>query len=354
MRSGNEHNTFNIWWALPLAVLLFSLLLTGGSYWFIDHQSAKAQEKLEEGEELALKGKFDSALHHFDEAIELSYQFPAAKQNKQYMELAIKIESLLDEAKYQISKKEYQEALKVIDQAESQLKNMDGELVRNLIENIVTLRNKAKLYQIQDNVEQDSSISYLKSVLWQIEDIQNDEAQSMASSVQEQIISHAFSNANKHLKQNQFSEARSYVEEGLRFAPESKKLQSLRTTIEKEKTAFETAQQNRIEQAMVAAEEEQKKNKNDAVEVATIKATLDDQNHLVVQGKLKSVATVPINSVSLSYNLLNSEGEIMETNEVYVYPDTLYPDETGQFEFTHYDVEQVLKVKISKVKWFLH
>ncbi len=337
-----------------MSVLLFCITFTGGSYWFMDHQSTKAEEKLEKGEKLALEGKYESAADYFDDAVELTFKFPAAHQNKQYMDLAILIDSILQDAKYYIANEQFPEALKKIEKAESKLNNMDGELIQKLIEDIVTIRNKAKVAQIKANINQDSSISNLKSVLWQIESIQNEKAQDMATTIQEQIISHAFSNANEALKQNQFSIARNYVDEGLRYAPESQKLQSLKTTIEKEKAAFETAQQNRIEQAMIAAEEEHKKNKNDAVEIVKIENTLNKQNNLVVRGKIKSVATVPITSVSLSYNLLNKNGMVVETNEIFIYPDTLYPDEVGQFEFTHYDVHKALKVKINKVKWFLN
>ncbi|QST01387.1 zinc ribbon domain-containing protein [Pontibacillus sp. ALD_SL1] len=353
-RSKEYKKSFNTWWILPLSVLLFSITFTGGSYWFIDHRSTKAEEKLEKGEELALEGNYESATKYFNDALRLTYKFPAANQNKQYMDLAIQIDSLIKDAKYYIANEQFQEALKTVEKAEGKLNNMDGELIQKLIEDIVTIRNKAKVAQIKANINQDPSISNLKSVLWQIEAIQNEKAQTMANTIQEQIISHAFSNANEALKQNQFSIARSYVEEGLRYAPESQKLQSFKTTVEKEKAAFETAQQNRIEQAMNAAEEEHKKNKNDAVEIVKIEKNLNKQDNLVVNGKIKSVATVPITSVSLSYNLINKDGIIVDKNEVYIYPDTLYPDEVGQFEFTHYDVQKALQVKINKVKWFLN
>lgn len=350
---GPQKKSFNRWWILPISVFILSVLALSITYLTIEQKTTQAQEQFKRGEQLALEGQYNKARNYFDEALELSYQFPAAYENKQFMKVALTVQSLMKEAKQQRDDEEFQLALKKIEDAEKKLKNYNGDVVNKLVEAIVKERNQTKVLQLKHLLSNEPSIDNLKMLLWQAEAIQNAEGKKIASQIKERIVSHAFSTANEELKEKHFTKARQIVEDGLRYAPNSKKLQSMKTTIEKEKAAFETAQQNRIEQAMIAAEKEREKNRKDAVEIVDVTTTLDEYGGLIVKGQIKSVATVPINSVSIHYNLLNEEDEVILSNDVYTYPDTLYPDEKGKFEFTHYDVNTLLDVKIAKVTWFL-
>src|SRR5699024_3371874 len=132
-----------------------------------------------------------------------------------------------------------------------------------------------------------------------------------------------------------FNDALLIVKDGLKYAPHSDKLQGLQQTIEKEKVAFETAQQERIEQALHLAEEEQAFNEHDAVKVKHAKLTKDDQDRLVITGEISSQATVPIQSVFVEYKIVNDDGDVLETNRVFAFPEKLYPKDVGTFEFTH-------------------
>lgn len=344
---------FNRMWYLPISIFILAILALGISYLIYDHNTTQAKDMFSKGEQLALNGNYNEARQHFEQAIELSHSFPAASKNKLFMKVAASIESDIKEAITLRDNQEFQKSLKQINDAEKKLKNYNGEVVKKLVEQIVVERNETKVLQLKHLMDSEASIENLKLLLWKAESIQNAEGKEIASQIRERIVSHAFSTANEELKGKHFTKARKIVEDGLRYAPNSKKLQSLKTTIEKEKTAFETAQQNRIEKAMIAAEKEREKNSKDAVELVDISAELDEYGDLIVKGKIKSVATVPINSISIQYELLDEEGNVILTNDVYTYPDTLYPDEVGKFEFTHYKMNESLDVKIKKATWFL-
>ena len=147
---------------------------------------------------------------------------------------------------------------------------------------------------------------------------------------------------------------RSLVEDGLKYASESEKLQSLRTTIDKEKTAFEIAEKQRIEKAVHMAEEDRELNELDAINLENVNLERDDQGRLVVMGEVKSVATIPVHSILVEYSLHYKDSEL-ENNKIFVYPDKLYPGETGKFEFTHYDINQEMekiKINVNKIKWY--
>lgn len=143
------------------------------------------------------------------------------------------------------------------------------------------------------------------------------------------------------------------MEEGLRYIPESERLKNLKSTIEKQKVAFETEQQKRIEQALSQYELEQDQNKNNAVEIVKVEAKPDEYGDIVVKGEIKSVATVPIQSVTVNYSLYDENDELLTENETFLYPETLYPNETGKFEYIHYEMPDKVSIEINQVSWFL-
>ncbi|SET92959.1 hypothetical protein SAMN05421676_11145 [Salinibacillus kushneri] len=349
----SKNQGFNKWWFVPISGLFLAIIVFIGFYFFLSYQENQAVEAYEKAEKIAVEGNFQQAKNLFKEAKEHKSYFPAAVQNAQFMDIALSIQNQIQSANKLMDEKAYQQGLKITKQAEEDLQNYNGEVVDKLLEQLVKTRNEIKTAELKNKLSQDPAIDDLKLLLWQAESIQTDEAKSMAKEIRTRLVDFTYSTANESLKLKQFSDAMAIIEDGLRYAPENEKLQSLKTTIEKEKVAFETEQQKRIEQAISAAEQEHELNKNDAIEMVSIKSKKDEFGDLVVTGTLKSVATVPIYSVSVSYNLLNGDGEVVESNEVYVYPDTLYPDEEGHFEFTHYEVKEELKAEVDQVKWFL-
>src|SRR5690625_7311571 len=99
--------------------------------------------------------------------------------------------------------------------------------------------------------------------------------------IRDQIIDYTFSNANKKLNNKQFIDAQLLVEDGLKYASESEKLQSLRTTIDKEKTAFEIAEKQRIEKAVHMAEEDRELNELDAINLENVNLEREDRKSVV-------------------------------------------------------------------------
>ncbi|MBM7572200.1 hypothetical protein JOC48_002703 [Aquibacillus albus] len=353
MIKGKE-NTF--WWYLPLIAFIIILISVGAYYLFLEKQVDNAKQQYDIGEKKALLGEYEDALLAFKSANDFKEQFPSAIENEKFMKVAITIKDELKQADKLLEDNQYQQSLQLISTAEGRLKDYDGELVSILQHEINRKRHDAQIQQLNVRLASDPPIDELKTLLWEAEAIQSEDAEEIASSIREQIVAYVFSTASEQLSNKQYTDARNTVQDGLEYVPNSEKLKSFKTTIEKEKTAFETAQQQRIEQAIIAAEEEREINKNDAVELLDIKVLQDEQKNLVVTGDLKSVATVPIHTVSVDYVLLDPDENEILSNEVYVYPETLYPEEEGKFDYTHFDIgneNMNLKVKIEKISWFL-
>jgi len=335
---------------ISLAILLILFGICIGYYYYLQGQTDQALASYEEAEAYLLDEEYQQALTSLNNALEQKENIPAAEELRDYTKLGIIIEENIE-----TENKDYQEALILINEGKKDLTNYSGEAVDQLREKLNHAQVNIQLEKVKAKLANEPSITALQTILWEAEGIQDPEAEEIATSIREQLIAYTATEANQHIQEKQFSLARSVVENGLRYAPNSEKLLSLKTTIEKEKTAFETAEEQRIEQAMSAVAEEQDRNENDAVELIDITLSTDDQNNIVVSGKLRSVATVPINTISVIYHILNEDGERIESNDTYVYPETLYPDEEGQFDYTHFDldIKQVHQVEIDTITWFL-
>ncbi|WP_143262119.1 zinc ribbon domain-containing protein [Sediminibacillus massiliensis] len=355
-RNPSNKKDYRIWF-IPLCTLIITITAVGAYYLFLQNQTSKAQSAFENGEEMLLSGKFQRASRQFQEALESKSDFPAAKEVKVFTDNALDAEEHISKAVKLTNQRKFQQSLEELDAAESLLKNYHGEAVELLLTNIVDQRTATEMELLKSEMDKDPSIEELKTLLWQAEAIKDEEAASIAEIIRDRIVSYIYSTASEQLSQKQFTNARDIVEDGLHYVPESSKLESLQTTIQKEKTAFETAQQDRIEQAITAAEKEKDRNLNNAVEIEKASVERNQQNEIVVNGNIKSVATVPINSVAVEYSIMNKKDEVVLTNEVYVFPDTIYPGEKGKFEFTHYEQDSgqnALKIEIDKIKWFLN
>ncbi|WP_117169863.1 zinc ribbon domain-containing protein [Paraliobacillus sediminis] len=337
---------------IPILIALLSVIACTSYYFYLQSQTKQANASYEKAENYLLDEDYQEARIEIEAALEHNSNFPAAQELQAFTELALTIKNDI-ENKEAIS---YQDALVEINEGKKELSSYNGEAVIQLTDKLETSRIEIQLKKVKEKLEGEPSIQTLQTTLWEAEGIQNPEAMEIATSIREQIIAYSSTTANQLLQEKQFSEARSIVANALQYAPDSEKLSSLKTTIEKEKTAFETAQEKRIEQALTAVEAERDLNNNDAVELTNAALDEDDQGNIVIFGELKSVATVPINSIAITYNIIDKVDNIIETNEIYVYPETLYPDEVGKFDHTHYDLtdkNNAYDVKIETIKWFI-
>lgn len=351
----NVSKSTNKFWYLPLAVIFLLSLSIGIFFLYLENQTEYAKELYSEGEKSAQEGNYEEAKDLFEQALEQKGNFPQASNAVEFMDIAIRIHSKLESASKHLAKQEYQEALSLIVDTESSLKNYNGSVVKKLVNEIILTRNTIKIDQLNSQLQKQPTIDELKVLLWEAESIKSTEAEKITTTIRKQIIDYTYSKASEQLNKRHFSDAQTLVDNGLIYAPESKKLNSLQTAISNERSAFETAQQSRIESALNTAEEERKQNKNDAVKLVSVELQNDNQKNLVVKGKVKSVATIPINTILVEYDLLTTKGEKFKSNEVYVFPDTLYPNEAGEFEFTHFDIKNEtsnLKVEVTKIKWY--
>jgi len=348
--------SFNIFWFIPVASLILVGTTLGFYYMILQNKTEDAINFYEQGSKALRNNELDTAQQSFEEAIALKENFKEAGIALTFIKESRQIKDDLNEAKTYQKNNEYEEALLLVNEAESSLNDFHGEPVTELVNNIFNTRNTIKLSEVEYKLEAEPNIDDLKSLLWETESIKDDASTEIADEIRTQIVSFIFSKASEQLNNNQFSDAKILVDDGLKYVAESEKLQSLKTTIEKEKTAFETAQEERIEQAINMAAEENEVNQSDAVELNSVKLKKDGKDKLIVKGKVDSIATIPIHSVVIEYTITSDKDDETLSNKVFIYPDKLYPNETGKFEYTHYEIDDLknkdFEVEVNKITWY--
>ncbi|GIO25989.1 zinc ribbon domain-containing protein [Ornithinibacillus bavariensis] len=353
LRSKKEKSFIKLW-GIPILTFVLVLLSSSLFHTFLNAQEEDAKHFYELGEKSLLAEDYRAAKDYFSKAIDQKSNFTQAQMALEFINKSGAIKEYLQKAENELKDKNFQASLSLLHEAEELLKNYDGKPATNLVNKIDSYRNTVKIEQLKSLLSEFPSIDELKALLWEADAIKTEEAQEITETIREQIIDYAYTKASEMLSDKQFGDAQFIVEDGLKYAPNSEKLLSLKTTVEKEKVSFEITQEQRIQQAIDSAEEEREKNENDAIKLVSVKLENDKQGNLVVKGEVKSVGTVPISSVLVEYALMTKDKEFLKNN-VYVYPDTLYPNENGKFEFTHFDIDKNVKkmnIRVKKITWY--
>lgn len=346
---------FNRYWVIPMVVSFLIILCLVTFYFTLENRSNKAKELYEKAETYILEENYDKAYELLSDASRYKSSFLEAEVAIKFLDHVLLIENELAEADTLKENQEFHQALTIVNDAESTLKDYHGVASTQMINHINEYRNNIKIVQLKEQLNKEPSIDELKNLLWDIETIKTTEADAITTNIKKQIVDYTFSKASEILNNKQFGDALLLVEDGLKYVSDSEKLQSLKTTIDKEQTAFEIAEQQRIEQAINIAAEERELNTLDAIKLDSVKLDQNDQDNIIVKGEVSSVATIPINSILIDYSLLNNKGKEILSNKVFVFPDKLYPDEKGKFEFTHFDINKELKdikVEVNKITWY--
>src|SRR5690625_2679379 len=160
----------------------------------------------------------------------------------------LQIQREFDEAIVQLDAENLEDAITTVNHTEKLSTNLQGPTTTPIVKQIDELRSNIKIEQINKLLADQPGIEDYKTLLWEAEAIKTSDAEELKELIRKEIIDYTFSKASEELNKKQFNNALNLVEDGLKYAVDSDKLQSLKTTIDKEKTAFETAEQQRIEQ----------------------------------------------------------------------------------------------------------
>src|SRR5690625_290810 len=223
--------------------------------------------------------KYKEARDLFKRALNQKKDFYNANVSMTFTNNVLQIQREFDEAIVQLDAKNLDDALAIVNDTDQLLKNFHGPAATPIVKQMDELRNKIKIEQINKRLADEPSIDDYKTLLWEAESIKTNEANEVRDLNRKEIINYTHSKASEQLNKNQFHNALNLDEDGIKYATDSDKLQSLKTTIYIEKTSFETAEQLRIEQDVDVDTELCELNEENAAKVKNVITSRDDQEN---------------------------------------------------------------------------
>lgn len=335
---------------IPIITFLLVLIVSIGIVTYERIQVNNAKELYNQAEEALFHADYEKADQHVREAIETHPTFSDARTLAKFTKFTVDTMKQLD------AMETNQDQLQLILKAKNQLKQYSGEIADQFHNQLLNRQKGIQLMMINDRLDKKPSIDELPVLLWEADSINDPEAYTLARNIRDLLITESTNLAYQFVEQNQFSMAQNMIENALYYLPEDEKLTSLLNSIDKEKSAFELAEEARLEQAFSQYEAEQKINEHEAIEDISIDFEINNSEQLIIAGEITSVATVPIHAIIVNYIILDEDKNELLSNEIYVYPETLYPGETGKFDHTHLDeelTENVSSVHVASITWLL-
>ncbi|MBG9548832.1 FxLYD domain-containing protein [Cytobacillus firmus] len=355
-RSRRKRFTFKS--ALPVIFPLVSTLLVavGLSYFYFQEKEVNAEvlDIKKSAEEKALEGNYETSKKLLEEGISKRPAYTALKDDLELVKLALELEKILESASSDIQKTEFDAASKSLASLKSKIGESESPLFEPFTTKVEEKEVQIAVGIIKKELNGLKSVDELAGKLSILATLPEKEADPVKTEILNKIIQFSTDDAEGKIKSKQFTEAFSIIDKGLEYASNDKKLLAFRDRVEQEKTAFEQAEQQRIEQAMEAAAQEDIKNRTAAVEVLGLTAEVDEFGDLYVTGEVKNTATTAISSVTIYYSIYDENNGYINEGVAIVYPYYLEPGESGAFDDMYYGVYQNATVTIDNITWYLN
>lgn len=343
---------------LPILVPIAMFLLVSAVLFFVyTHEQGVNEEVLKDkqaAEKLALSGQYEKAELKLKKAVEQRPQVDALQSDLSSVQSVLALKKEMTKVETMLENKKLTEAKQALSSIQETIQEKDSQLFLTLIPEVNNLDSRMTVMTINQELSQMTDIDELASKLNALSGLNLKEAAQVREKITEKMVSLSTKNAEQALSQKQYTEAIASVDQALQYAVNNKKLMQLKKRIKQEKTAFEEKQQERLEQAMQQAAKDELKNQTDALEILDVTMTQDEFGDYIVHGKVKSVATQIISTVTATYDIKNSKGEVLETDSAKVYPLYLNPEDEGTFEKVYYNLENNdYKVEVTEMEWLV-
>lgn len=341
----------------PIAIPVLSLLLSGSiGYFYYQHQMNVNQQVIDmkdKAEKAALKGEYKQALSLLKEATDLRPTYTVLQDDQKQIQKAVELEKSLDDISSSLKRQELEKANSKISKFKDSLKNLKGPLFSPFQKRIADKETMLAVAKIKVELDKLNTVDQLSVKLTSLSSLKSKESDEVNQLIRSKIVTLTLKDAEKLLNKKQYSEALDSVDKGLNYASKNSKLLSFKDRIKKEQTAFEKAEQERIEQAMEAAAQEDLNNKTAAVSVENLDVYLDEYGDLTITGDVQNTATVAISSITIYYTMYDYSGNTIGSDSMYVDSYYLEPGEVGSFSDTQYGVNQEVTVEIDNATWYL-
>ncbi|MBH0228880.1 zinc ribbon domain-containing protein [Halobacillus yeomjeoni] len=344
------------WW--PVIVPVITLIIMTITFFVVyTHQKNVNEEVLnmkKQAEESALSGNYEKAEKILVQAVDRRPEFQVLQSELNAVQTALFLSEELDDVEKQIKENQLKTAESELKKIQNQIQEQKSRLLVTLTPEANHLESRITVMKVNDEISRLSTVDELAGKLNTLSGLNLEEASKVRKKINEKIITLSTKKAEDALAQKQYSEAIAIVDQALQYVSNDEKLMQLKERIKQEQTAFEQEQRKRLEKAMEQAAEDELKNKTDALEVVEAKLTKDEYGDIKVTGKVKSVATQIISTITAKYDILNEKGKVVKSEEAKVYPIYLNPGDVGTFEKVYYELDDgEYSVKITEMEWLV-
>lgn len=348
----------SIIWLFPTLLPIVSIILVSiilASYYY---HGKKVNEEVIElknlADDAAIEGKYEKAKEYLLEAQAKRPDYSVLEHDLIAINEAKTFEQTLKMISDQIKKTQFSQASKELASLKDKLSRHQGPLFAPFHQEIEEKNISITVGTVKKELIELTTIDELAKKLSILASMPKKEANAVKEEILNKIVQISTDEAEAELSNKQFSDAIANIDKGLQYAINNEKLLSLKERVSQEKNAFELAEQERINQALEAAAQEDLKNRTAAIEVADFSADVDEFGDVYLSGKVKNVATKGITSITISYSIMDENDEVLDTGDASVYPYELAPGESGAFEDTYYGVDQNVTVEITNITWYLN
>lgn len=350
----NEGRKSLIW---PISIPVFSLILSGSlGYFYYEHQMNINEQVIhmkDRAENAALKGEYKQALTLLKDASNVRPTYKVLQNDQKQIQKAVELEKALEDISTSLKKQELEKADSKINDFKDSIKNLKGPLFSPFQQKIEAKETTLAIAKIKIEIDKLNTVDQLASKLTALSSLKSAESDEVNLLILNKIVTLTLKDAEKQLNEKHFTDAIESVDKGLSYANKNSKLLSFKDRITKEQTAFEKAEQERIEQAMEVAAQEDLYNKTSAVSIETLDAYVDEYGDLYISGEVMNTATVPISSITLYYTVYDLDGYEVFSDSLYLDSYYLESGEIGSFDDTQYGVNQDVTVEIDNASWYL-
>lgn len=340
-------------WLLPLVCFLFiGIGLVYYAMYEIDINEQVAKTIMQVEIELS-EQRYETALKLVSSALDDRSENNELIQLKHVIEKAIAYEGRVDTIDQLIEDSLLDEASKTIYTLKEDLSNENNDLFNPIAAMLEEREDHIMLGYIDEELDKYVTLEELKAQYSKVSSLDTAQAEEIREQIISKITELTSEQAKAYLVKLDFSSAVNMIEQGLHYASNDERLLKLMDEVNQQKIAFEQAEQERLEQAMAAAAEEDMKNRTDAVEILTFDVYLDEWGDVYLNGEIKNVATTQIYSVELYYSVYSLEGYYLGESSVIVYPYYLEPGEIASFDDIFYGAYEDVNVNIENITWYL-
>ncbi|HZG86063.1 zinc-ribbon domain-containing protein [Paenibacillus sp.] len=343
-----------VYWLLPLLCTLLSAASVAGVFAYQTFVNMEVDRLHTEAERLALEGDWRGALDRIDAALEKRPGHALLKNDRQVLLDTMLLDDKIAGTTDDLEAKEYDEAKQRIETVKDQLEDRSGAVYALLSAKADRQEETIVLTQVKNEYPEAATLAQLTPYLKLLKPYDSEEAKAASKEIADKIVDVAHKQASEALADKNFAEALSTINEALVHAKDADKLEELKERVEAEQTAFEEAERERLESAMKAASQEDLRNRTEAVELVSIYAYPDEYGYFNIEGEIRNIATRPISSVMLYYDILDGWGDVLYSDSLYVDTEYLGVGETGTF-YVYYDHDGMMdSVNVTSAEWIVH